>query len=50
MLSAIEYGTASIESMYDESLCAPGIIRMAEKTQAEGYDGIFISCMGDPLL
>jgi len=46
----IEYGPESIESAYDEALCAPGAIRLAEKAQSEGYDGIFISCMGDPAL
>lgn len=46
----IEYGPESIESAYDEALCAPGTIRLAEKAQSEGYDGIFISCMGDPAL
>jgi allantoin racemase len=44
----IMYGTASIESIYDELLCAPGIIKVGEKAQAEGFDGVFISCMGDP--
>jgi len=44
----IEYGAESIESAYDEALCAPGTIRLAEKAESEGYDGIFISCMGDP--
>ena len=46
----IEYGTASIESMYDEMLCAPGIIKVAERAQAHGFDGVFIDCMGDPAL
>jgi len=49
-VEAIQYGTASIESSYDEMLNAPGIIKMAEKAQAEGFDGIFIDCMGDPAL
>ncbi|NLS44660.1 MAG: hydrogenase expression protein HupH [Firmicutes bacterium] len=44
----IQYGTASIESIYDELLCAPGIIKVGEKAQSEGFDGIFVSCMGDP--
>jgi allantoin racemase len=49
-VEAIQYGTASIESSYDEMLNAPGIIKMAEKAQAEGFDGIIIDCMGDPAL
>lgn len=44
----IEYGTASIEGEYDEALAAPGILKVAEKAQNDGYDGVFISCMGDP--
>ena len=44
----IEFGTASIESEYDEALCIPGIIKVAEKAEREGFDGVFISCMGDP--
>ena len=46
----IEYGAESIESAYDEALCTPGIIRLAEKAAIKGYHGIFISCMGDPAL
>lgn len=49
-VEAIKYGTASIESMYDEMLNAPGIIKVAEKAQHEGFDGIIIDCMGDPAL
>jgi allantoin racemase len=44
----IEFGTASIESAYDEALCVPGILKVCEKSQEDGYDGVFISCMGDP--
>lgn len=44
----IEFGTASIESAYDEALCVPGILKVCEKAQNDGYDGVFISCMGDP--
>ena len=46
-VEGIKYGTASIESRYDELLCVPGIIKVCEKAQADGYDGIFISCMLD---
>ncbi len=49
-VEAIQYGTASIESSYDEVLNGPGIIKMAEKAQTEGFDGVFIDCMGDPAL
>jgi allantoin racemase len=33
-LECIEYGTASIESMYDGALCGPGIIKLAERAQS----------------
>ena len=46
----LEHGTDSIESMYDEMLCAPGIIKLAEKAQDEGFEGVIINCMGDPAL
>ncbi len=46
----IEYGTASIECKYDEMLDAPGIIKVAEKAQSEGFDGVIIDCFGDPAL
>ena len=46
----IPYGTASIESAYDEILASPGIIKIGLEAEAEGFDGIFISCMGDPAL
>ncbi|MCP4198761.1 MAG: hydrogenase expression protein HupH [Proteobacteria bacterium] len=42
-----EYGTASIESRYDEMLCIPDLVRNAMKAEKEGYDGVVISCMFD---
>lgn len=49
-VECLEYGTASIESMYDEMLNAPGIIKVAEKSQSQGFEGVIIDCMGDPAL
>ncbi len=49
-VEAIEYGTASIESSYDEMLNAPGIIKVAEKAQSDGFDGVITDCMCDPAL
>ena len=46
----LEYGTASIECSYDEMLNVPGIIKVAEKAQSEGFDGVIIDCMADPAL
>ncbi|HIH96228.1 MAG TPA: hydrogenase expression protein HupH [Thermoplasmata archaeon] len=49
-VECLKYGTASIESAYDEMLNAPSILEMAKKAESEGFDGIFIDCMGDPAL
>ena len=49
-VEAIEFGTASIESSYDEMLVAPGIIKVAEKAQSDGFDGVITDCMCDPAL
>jgi allantoin racemase len=49
-VEAIEYGTASIESAYDEMLDTPGIIKVAEKAQSQGFDGVITDCMADPAL
>lgn len=45
---SLERGTASIESEYDEALAAPGILDRVEQAKADGVDGIFITCFGDP--
>lgn len=45
---SIPYGAASIESFYDEALCAPGVIKACERAEEEGFDGVFVTCMGDP--
>lgn len=45
---ALERGTASIESEYDEALSAPGILDRIDQARADGVDGVFITCFGDP--
>jgi allantoin racemase len=45
---ALERGTASIESEYDEALAAPGILQRIEEAASDGVDGVFITCFGDP--
>ncbi|MFB8387674.1 aspartate/glutamate racemase family protein [Microbacterium sp. NPDC055910] len=45
---ALERGTASIESEYDEALSAPGILDRIEECVTDGVDGVFITCFGDP--
>ncbi|CAB1245726.1 Hydantoin racemase [Clostridiaceae bacterium BL-3] len=44
----VPYGTESIECSFDEALAAPGIIKVGLDAAKQGYDGIFVSCMGDP--
>ncbi len=42
------FGPASIESYYDEMLCAPGVIDEVKKGDEEGFDAYIIACYGDP--
>lgn len=41
-------GTASIESEYDAALAAPCILERVAEARADGVDGVFITCFGDP--
>jgi allantoin racemase len=41
-------GPVSIESHYDEVMCAPGVVREILAGEVEGYDGYVIACFGDP--
>jgi len=45
---AITEGPASIECEYDEAMAQPAIIKLAQKAEQEGFDGIFVDCFGDP--
>ncbi|WP_347351021.1 aspartate/glutamate racemase family protein [Intrasporangium sp.] len=45
---SLERGTASIESEYDEALAGPGILERVEQAAADGVDGVFVTCFGDP--
>lgn len=45
---SVRYGVESIESEYDEVLCAPPILEEVEAAAAAGTDGIFVSCFADP--
>ncbi len=44
------FGPASIESHYDEFLCAPGLIDEVRKGEQEGIDAYIVACFGDPAL
>jgi len=41
-------GPESIENQYDEALSVPGLLEEVTKAEEEGYDGVLISCFGDP--
>ena len=42
------FGPASIESYYDEFLCAPGVIDEVRSGDQVGCDAYIIACYGDP--
>lgn len=44
------HGPASIESYYDEFLCAPGLIEEVRSGNADGFDAYVVACFGDPAL
>ena len=38
----------SIENQYDEAFAVPGVLEEVAKAEKEGFDGVLISCFGDP--
>jgi allantoin racemase len=44
----IDMGPASIESHYDEVLAAYHITEKVKQAEADGADGVFVDCFGDP--
>jgi allantoin racemase len=47
-VSALSYGAESIENAYDDAWNALATILEVEKAEKEGYDGVILSCFGDP--
>lgn len=47
-VSCLPYGPASIESFYDETLAGPAIVSEVVRAEAQGAEGVFITCFGDP--
>lgn len=45
-----KFGPTSIESYYDEFLCAPGLIDEIRQGDEDGFDAYIIACYGDPAL
>jgi allantoin racemase len=44
----LESGPASIESAFDEALCAPYVVGRCIEAVQDGVDAVIIDCMGDP--
>jgi allantoin racemase len=44
----VEYGPASIESVYDDVFAAPFVVKKAEWAEKNGYNAVVVSCMLDP--
>lgn len=44
----IQAGPYTIQCEYDEAMAQPEIIRLCQKAEAEGVQGIFVNCFGDP--
>lgn len=44
----IDYGPASVESLYDDTMAAPFIVKKAEWAEKNGYDAVVVGCMMDP--
>lgn len=45
---SLRFGTASIESRWDDAFAVPGIIDAAIRAEEEGADAIVVNCMEDP--
>lgn len=45
---SLTFGTASIESRWDDAFAAPGIIDAATRAEAAGADAVVVNCMEDP--
>lgn len=43
-----EQAPESIENQYDEAFAALAVLEEVKKSEEEGFDGILISCFGDP--
>ncbi|MCA0345911.1 MAG: aspartate/glutamate racemase family protein [Actinobacteria bacterium] len=48
MRSNLRWGTASIESRWDDELAASGVIDAAIRAEHDGADAIVVNCMDDP--
>ena len=46
----VQKGTESIDSAFDAAWAAPFALQEVLKSEKEGYDGLIMSCFGDPAL
>ena len=46
--SHLRTGPETVENQVDNAFAVPGILEEVRKAEDEGYDGVFISCIGDP--
>jgi allantoin racemase len=44
----LDIGPASIESIYEDSLAVPQVVRCAIEAERDGVDAVIIDCMNDP--
>lgn len=44
---SLERGPASIESEFDDRIASPWVLEKVKEAEANGYDAVFLDCMGD---
>jgi len=44
----LQKGPETVENQVDNAFAVPGILEEVKNAEDEGYDGVFISCIGDP--
>ena len=44
---SLEAGPASIESEFDDRVASPYVLDQVVQAEREGFDAVFVSCMGD---
>lgn len=44
---SLEHGPASIESEFDDRLASPWVLEEVVKAEREGFNAVYVSCMGD---
>ncbi len=46
-LVSLEQGPASIESEFDDRIASPWVLEKVKEAEANGFDAVFLDCMGD---